>query len=257
MYSTPSITSATITVILVPLGSSISSKRELCATKHTLAPASVLLLCTFFLGPCLSLPSLPSAQPAGNPYKNPSPPAPFRRGLLLDDLGRVPVVAVDQRPDPGALGRRGAGGGSGRAAARGREQPPPQQGRGPRLPQRADPHAHRRALRAGRPGDVNFPRPRASPAPPRLVTTPLAPFKGPAPSSAARAVAPGEITRGARDARCGDLRESRGFFFFFFSVAEILSPPKLISQGASETGLKLCLQSAICCLILGKTFPLP
>lgn len=159
------------------------------------------------------------------------------------------MVAIDQSPGPGALGRRGVGGGSGRAAAGGREQAPPQQGRGPRLPQRADPHAHPKDLRARRPGDVNFPRPRACPAPPRparLVTTPPAPFKGPSPSSAARAVAPGEIASRARNARCGGRA----------GVAGILSLPKLISQGKSEIGLKLCPQSAICCWMLGKTFPL-
>ena len=100
--------------------------------------------------------------------------------------------------------------------------------------------------RSRTPGYVIFPRPRAGappPAPPRD-HAPCS-FKGPSPSSAASALEPGETAWEARVTRWGELE----------GVAKISSLPQLISQQrAPETGLKLCLQSSICCLILGKTF---
>lgn len=135
------------------------------------ASVSLPLFSAFFLGPGPFLPSPPSPQPALNPPGTLDPFAPFRRRLLLDDLGWVPVVPVDQRLDLGGLGRSGVGGGRRRAAARRQQQPRPQTGRGSRPAQStADPHARSSQLSVGRRGYVISPRPRACcppPSPPR------------------------------------------------------------------------------------------
>lgn len=139
---------------------------------------SVLLFSAFFPRPCPSFLTSPSPQPVLKPSRNPSPLAPSRRHLLLDDLGRVPVMLIDQRPDPGGLGRGGVGGGSRPVAVPSRQQRPPQLGRGSSPAQRAaDPHAPSSQFRTGCPGSVIFPRPRAY-APPRP-----APSRGHAPCS--------------------------------------------------------------------------
>lgn len=94
-----------------------------------------------------SLSSIPSPQPILIPPGNPSALPPFRRRVLLDDFGWVPVVPIDQRPDPGRLGR-GREGGGGRPPPAGLwKQPLPQLGRGSSP---ADPHVPSSQLRARR-----------------------------------------------------------------------------------------------------------
>lgn len=120
----------------------------------------------------------PSPKARLNPLQEPLPP--FRRRLLLDDLGWVPVVPIDQRPDPGGLGRCGVGGGGRPAAVPSEEQLAPQPRPGSRPQQRAAaPHASPRQLRARQRAYVIGLRLRvcaAPPAPPRRVTTPLVLF---------------------------------------------------------------------------------
>lgn len=112
--------------------------------------------------------------------QEPRPLASFRHRLLLDDVGWVPVVPVDQSPDPGGLGRCGEGGSRRPTAAASAEQGPPHLGPASRPGQRAaDPHVGSSQLSARRPGTSSS---RDSALVPRLhprrVTTPLAPFKG-------------------------------------------------------------------------------
>lgn len=215
------------------------------------ASVGVPLLSAFFVpprpGPSFVSPPFSTARP--NPLQQPL--APFRRRLLLDDLGWVPMVPIDQRPDPGGLGRCGAGSGGRPAAA-------PSEGRGSRPQQRAAaPHASGRisepdnALTSSACARARLRlRPASRPAPPRRVTTPLAPFKRSPSSSVARAVAPAEAARGCRGAR-SKVEVPEG-------VAEPRRRSKLFSQiGASESGPALCLQAAIRCSICGKSFTLP
>ena len=129
----------------VPLRFSTSSKHGLSELPHvTWATVSVRLFSAFLLGLRLSL-SRPLSTSGLKALQEPQPPAPSRRRVLLDDLGWVPVVPIDQRLNPGGLGRCREGGGSrpaAAAAAGSGEQPPLQLGRGSRPPERAAaPHA--------------------------------------------------------------------------------------------------------------------
>lgn len=103
-----------------------------------------------------------------------------RRRLLLDDLGRIPVAAIDQRPHLGRLRGSGVGGGGVAAAAPSLQETRMQRRRGSRPCQPpAHQHATSSAGRSRRAGSRHPPATASlSPAPP-AATPP--PFKGGAP----------------------------------------------------------------------------
>ena len=142
---------------------------------------SFLLLSAFVLWPWLSFPfqyPFPTAHFNTHPG-NPSPLPPFRRRVLLDDFGWVPVVPIDQRPDPGRLGRGREGGGDTLSPPAGLwKQPLPQLGRGSCPAERpADPHVPSRQLRARRCEIRHLSATaRQRPAPPPAWPRPLSPF---------------------------------------------------------------------------------
>lgn len=81
---------------------------------------------------------LPSQSPFSTArlktLQEPSPLDPFRRRFLLDDLGWVPVLPIDQCLDSGGLGRCRVRGSRRPTASRSGEQAPPQLGPGSRPP---------------------------------------------------------------------------------------------------------------------------
>lgn len=186
----------------------------------------------------------PSSQRVLTPSSNPWPLAPFRRRLLLDDLGWVPVMPIDQRPDPGGLGSCGVGGCSRPAAVPSEEQLVRHSRPGSRPHQRAAaPHASRRQLRAGQRIYVIGPRPRpracAPPStPPRRVATPFALFK--------KLVLYLRCPRGGASDDCGGCGVRWGVGSTRGSRGDSGLAKWFCEVGASETGLELCLQSATC-----------
>lgn len=116
--------------------------------------------------------------PAIKPSRDPQLPARRRRRLLLDDLGRIPVVVIDQRPHLGRLRGSGVGGRGPPAAEPSLEETRVQRRSGsrPRQPP-ADQHAATSAVRSQRAGLRHPPATASlSPVTPRSWPRPL-PFK--------------------------------------------------------------------------------
>lgn len=110
--------------------------------------------------------------PALKPSRDPQLPARRRRRLLLDDLGRIPVVAIDQRPHLGRLRGSGVGGRGPPAAEPSLEETRMQRRPGSRPCQPpADQHAATSADRSRRAGSRHPPA-TASLSPAPLVATP-------------------------------------------------------------------------------------
>lgn len=152
----------------MPRGSSVSGKHRCQVSKHALG----FSICRTAES-ASSDPSFSSQSAARlKTLQEPQFPPRCRRRLLLDDLGWIPVVAIDQRPHPGRLRESGVGGGAPAVAAPSLEKTRKQRcpGSQPCQPP-ADQHAASSTDRTRRPG-LRHSSATASLRPAPLVATP-------------------------------------------------------------------------------------